>query len=281
MNDDDLEQALLALREEGERPAPQAKTTKARILRDLAPRKRKLRSVWLIPLAAILAGGTVLAATGRLPAVASMAAQALGIAPRATVAPPVSRPAKAVAAKVEQPRPEVTAAPPSPVEEVPVPAVSLPSVAEAPSVAARADVPSAAPRKVARAEASAPRAADRTEDAPSVATSAPAVEAPSPGAAPPAPEKEDTAIALYRTARKLHFVDQNPAAALRAWEAYLAADPSGPLSVDARYDRALCLVRLGRTAEAKTALAPFAAGKFGSYRQSEAKALLDAMPASH
>jgi hypothetical protein len=111
----------------------------------------------------------------------------------------------------------------------------------------------------------------------SPAPAAPAVTTPP----APAPEAEDAALALYRNARKLHFVDQNPSAALAAWDKYLAADPHGPLSVDARYDRALCLVRLGRQKEARVALEPFAAGKFGSYRQTEAKALLDAMPAAH
>ena len=44
---------------------------------------------------------------------------------------------------------------------------------------------------------------------------------------------------------------------------------------EARYNRALSLVRLGRTQEARSALEPFANGAYGGYRKDEAKALLD------
>jgi hypothetical protein len=57
----------------------------------------------------------------------------------------------------------------------------------------------------------------------------------------------------------------------------LAAYPSGCFAPEARYNRALVLVRLGRRAEAREALRPFAAGELGGYRQREAKELIDAM----
>ena len=54
-------------------------------------------------------------------------------------------------------------------------------------------------------------------------------------------------------------------------------DPEGPLVLEARYNRALCLVRLGRTAEARAALLPFADGTLAHYRQAEARALIRAL----
>jgi hypothetical protein len=82
---------------------------------------------------------------------------------------------------------------------------------------------------------------------------------------------------LYREAHELHFHGNDPAAALAAWDRYLAAEPTGRFAVEARYNRALCLVRLGRLDDARTALQPFADGNVepAGYRQSEAQALVD------
>jgi hypothetical protein len=55
----------------------------------------------------------------------------------------------------------------------------------------------------------------------------------------------------------------------------LAAAPNGSFAPEARYNRALSLIRLGRSSEAQSALAPFANGSYGVYRQSEARALLE------
>jgi hypothetical protein len=82
---------------------------------------------------------------------------------------------------------------------------------------------------------------------------------------------------LYREAHRAHFVERNPARALAAWDAYLRAQKSGRFATEATYNRALTLLRLGRTAEARRALEPFAQGRFGSYRQQEARKLLDAL----
>jgi len=84
----------------------------------------------------------------------------------------------------------------------------------------------------------------------------------------------DPTLALYRRAHAAHFVDHDPARALAAWDAYLSAAPNGSFAPEARYNRALSLVRLGRTGEARTALEPFANGAYGGYRQAEASALL-------
>jgi hypothetical protein len=74
-------------------------------------------------------------------------------------------------------------------------------------------------------------------------------------------------------------VARDPSAALEAWDAYLAAFPQGQFSLEARYNRALSLVRLGRMIDARTALAPFADGRFGGYRQREARELMGAIDA--
>lgn len=70
---------------------------------------------------------------------------------------------------------------------------------------------------------------------------------------------------------------RDPAAALAAWDAYLARAPSATLLPEASYNRALCLVRLHRNSDAIAALTPFANGSFGSYRKREAVALLQAL----
>ena len=112
-----------------------------------------------------------------------------------------------------------------------------------------------------------------------IATSAPS---PAPIAAPPpatddAPPADPAPVeALYQRAHDLHFHGTDYAAALAAWDAYLAAEPHGPFAIEARYNRALCLVRVGKLADARTALEPFAHGDVQprGYRQAEAAALV-------
>ncbi|MFN0247482.1 MAG: tetratricopeptide repeat protein [Kofleriaceae bacterium] len=84
-------------------------------------------------------------------------------------------------------------------------------------------------------------------------------------------------LVAYRRAHELHFRGSDPKAALRAWDDYLAKYPNGALAPEARYDRALVLVKLARWAEARAALAPFANAKVGSYRQNEAAKILAAI----
>lgn len=113
-------------------------------------------------------------------------------------------------------------------------------------------------------------------------------EAPVPEVVPPAPVPRPVVLprpprraapveVLYRRAHELHFHGGDPAAALAAWDAYLAAEPDGRFSVEARYNRALLLVRLGRHAEARAALLPFARGEVvpEGYRQPEAEQLVE------
>ncbi len=85
-------------------------------------------------------------------------------------------------------------------------------------------------------------------------------------------------ITLYKQAHRLHFVEKSYGAALDAWDEYLRRSPAGAFVIEARYNRAICLVKLGRKAEARIALEPFADGKIGGgYRREEASKLLEAL----
>jgi hypothetical protein len=98
-----------------------------------------------------------------------------------------------------------------------------------------------------------------------------------PAMSPPDPEPTASEEQTYGRAHRLHFVDGAPARALAAWNEYLAAYPRGTFAPEARYNRALCLVRLSRHAEATRALHRFADAPPGSYRRQEAVALLEWM----
>jgi TolA-binding protein len=87
----------------------------------------------------------------------------------------------------------------------------------------------------------------------------------------------DVESALYARAHEAHFTHDDPARALTAWNRYLAAYPRGAFAPDARYNRALCMLRLGWRAAAAEALRPFAEGAYQGYRQLEAQSLLDWM----
>lgn len=102
------------------------------------------------------------------------------------------------------------------------------------------------------------------------------------GATPTAPSAAptlDPADALYRAAHDRHFRGGDPSGAVAAWDAYLAAAPRGRFAPEARFNRAVALLRAGRRAEGLAALEPFARGSFGGYRQADAQKLLDAAQA--
>ena len=64
----------------------------------------------------------------------------------------------------------------------------------------------------------------------------------------------DPNATLFAEAHRLHFTEHDPARAVAAWDRYLAAAPRGKFAHEARYNRALALVRVGRHAEAKQEL---------------------------
>jgi TolA-binding protein len=85
----------------------------------------------------------------------------------------------------------------------------------------------------------------------------------------------DAETRAYARAHQAHFADDASARALDAWDAYLAGFPHGAFAPEATYNRAICLVRLERRAEAVRALRRIAAAPPGSYRREEALRLLD------
>jgi TolA-binding protein len=107
---------------------------------------------------------------------------------------------------------------------------------------------------------------------------------PSPGASraelpePPPPEPEpDRELSRFRAAHNLHFSGDRPREAIEAYTDYLREFPNGRFVPEARYNLALDQIKLGNDEAARAALMPFAAGKFGGYRQKEARELLQAL----
>lgn len=123
-----------------------------------------------------------------------------------------------------------------------------------------------------RASASAPRPAkdDKPQSPPGTQTS----EARGQGASALDPIEQ----ARFEAAHRAHFGAADRVRVLEAWDLYLERYPRGRYEPEARYNRALTLIRLGRYLEARRALEPFEAGAYGGIRKSEAKRLLDALP---
>jgi TolA-binding protein len=85
----------------------------------------------------------------------------------------------------------------------------------------------------------------------------------------------DAEAAAYGRAHRAHFDGGPPERALAAWDDYLRRYPRGAFVPEARYNRALCLARLRRFEEVERALLPFADGRLGGYRRTEANQMLD------
>jgi hypothetical protein len=158
------------------------------------------------------------------------------------------------------------------------------AITEAVTGSAKPAEPAPKRAPVVRNAVPAPAAAPAPALPPSVVEPAVEPEPPKPSKAePPKPAPSSSGAFLdrdgdlYRLAHEAHFTGHDYGRALPAWEAYLRAAPSGRLATEARYNRAICLLRLGRTEEARTALKPFALGALG-YRQSEAQQLLNELP---
>jgi hypothetical protein len=252
--------------------------TRLRVMRSLEARARgRHRLVGLATMVGVLLVGTVswALATGQVIALWRPAAEpqlAPAPPPAAPPTPPPSRPrprrhadhappaqpSPAEPSEIASPEPELVPPTPDVIPTAPefVPP-SLPSLAQPPAVAPSTPEAVAPPHPVVPPQPVVPphRAA----------------------AAPPRASTVEPVEVLYRKAHELHFHGGDPAAALAAWDAYLAAEPDGRFSIEARYNRALVLVRLGRYAEARDALAPFARGETASpgYRRAEAEQLVE------
>jgi hypothetical protein len=243
VTDDLLKAATRALREDAADDGGDGRFTRARVMASLhqGKVKRRTRLAFILPIAACLAAGTAWgAATGRLPAVFQAVGQLVGYSSQPSAPKADERGAST--------SPKVAAAPDA---QVPPPAVDVPAE-PGPAV-------EAAPVVEAKPEPS------KIEAAPSAKSSA----APRSSAA-----FQDADGDLYRLAHEAHFASHDYTRALAGWNAYLQAAPGGRLATEARYNRAICLLRLGRDAEARQALEPFASGQQG-YRQNEARELLE------
>lgn len=95
-------------------------------------------------------------------------------------------------------------------------------------------------------------------------------------AAPAMAPRHDVGEArAYGRAHAAHFEADDPPGALVLWEAYLRHYPEGAFVPEARFNRALCLLRLGHRDAARDALRPFIAGTYADYRKREAETLSD------
>jgi len=270
MMDDQLSSVVQAYREENTANRLDAAAVRRRVMASHRRKpSRRLWFAWLLPATVLFLGSAALAANGtaryRLAGVfewldrattsagvrANRPLRNQGNARAEPAIPPVPIPTERSASRVAVAKetPAVTA--PSDRREHP------PATRERTT---RVAVPASARRK-AMVSQPVPRAE-------SAATADP------PASSRPPPDAD---LSLYRAAHLLHFRDKDPALALAAWDAYLAAFPQGKLAIEAQFNRTLCLVKLGRTAEAETWLEKFASGAFGSYRRTRAADLLDVL----
>jgi hypothetical protein len=292
-----LDRAVRALRETGETPEADVARTRARVLDTLQRGERRgRRTFWvLLPIAAVLATSTALARNTEVGRRAWTAvAEAVGIAPPAPRSLPPVAPRRGLAersgaageaaeSRAAVPPPEGAAAP-APVEKIAEPETE-PGAFDHGAPGLGKELSSRSSR-----EAATPSAMGRRPrgSVPAPAVPVPTAVNPLPEATrPEAPaasapnEAEVAALELYKNAYRLHFVEQRYRAALAAWDEYLRSAPAGRLVVEARYNRAIALARLGRRAEAEAALTPFARGEVsGGYRAQEARDLLDALRAT-
>jgi len=250
MNQDVLKQAIKALSESGHEQQG-GRYTRERLMASLHDRRRKsnTRFAVLLPMAAIFVGSTAFAAvTGRLETIVVSALDVVGLVPNTAAWAP----------------------------EAPDPAAPRSAVGKRPAAAPPANVP-AAP-SAAEAEPL-PEAAPSADPTPTPASPGDTRETSGEhhGRASVRTVSENDAHDVYRQAHAAHFKSHDLSAALRGYETYLARQPSGRFAVDARYNRALCLVRLGRQAEARSELERFARGSYGGYRQADAQRLLAAL----
>ena len=261
--DDLLLSATRALRDETAHDSSAARFTRLRVMASLRESevRRRTQTVLLLPFAACLAVASAWGmAVGGISEMRSAVVEALGIdAPPAE--PKAPAPPKARQRRTPSLTPAPSAAPAEPPpSEAPVPDAPAP----VPTSALTPPAPGPAPSPVRPVFSAHPASLDNAIPRKSAVSSL---------AAARGAFARDAAHELYRTAHRAHFSEHDWDRALSAWDAYLAAAPRGGLVVEARYNRALCLVRLGRTPEARRALESFAKSA-GGYRQKEASALL-------
>jgi hypothetical protein len=273
--------AARALRDDGRRASASSSATRAAIVYRVVTRQRRRRALGVCATALVMVFGASTAwatAKGHVhwrDVLRRLAVHAqpvedsrLSPTPRsvsshcAPTVPPIVPPIVADVAAHEAPR---TIEPNAPIP-------SAPAARSTPRIASRV------PRVTAPSPATqAPDAVDGTSEAP---TSLAHVESDNAAPASSPPSNDDPRDGVFRDAQHADFHDHDAARALAGWEAYLRAAPDGRFALEAAYNRAIDLVRLGRRDEAIDALTPFASGAHGAYRHREASQLIDALRAS-
>ena len=252
---DALARAAKVLREAHTGERSSSGFTRARIMNSLHRERRRRILRWAVvsPVASLLLVGSAWAqSSGKWPVIWKAVTEVFAPAPHDAVAP---RP-PASAPRLEPPPPE----PSTPEAPLPEPEASTPPEPPRVNEPPAFDTPPA-PR---------PR---RSRPARHEPPSKPPVEAPS--QVEPAPDRE---LSRFRAAHDLHFAGARPRAAIDAYAAYLEEFPNGRFVPEARYNTALDWIKLGDSTRARKALEPFAEGRYGGYRQKEARKLIDALP---
>jgi hypothetical protein len=258
MTDDLLKRATNALREETDEPELRSGLTRARLLDNAAKAQRSRGNPlrWLVPFVLTLGAGTALAHVTHqyFPEVwNAVVPEALErslpadeeIVRRATKPNQLALPTHTVPAPVPVPEP----------------------APEIEATGAEREAPRPRPKRAHAPEAAQETPAPADTQTPVVTVKPSATETPAPA--------ESAELALFRRAMKLHAAKDR--AAIGAWDDFLRVAPQNALATEARYNRALCLVRLGRSDDARKALAPFARGDMAGYRQREAAELIEAL----
>jgi hypothetical protein len=256
---DVLARASRALCEQAIVPSLEASRTRALVMLRASRRERRSRRIVLLsPIAAVLGVSTAWASTHGGGFVWTRLEGLLG-----TIQAKAEPPAHGRAGRVPAATSPADTAGHEPALSARVPELQ---VEELPLVAAISST---------RVEEPAP--SSRHDSAMAVQGSVPVPKEEAPSASGTRVPIEDEAARLYAAAHHAHFVERDPGKALQAWDAFLAVAPEGSLAPEARYNRALALVRLDRRAAARRALEPFAEGLYGSYRIREARALIEAL----
>lgn len=255
MTQDLLTKATKALSESGHEQQG-GRFTRERLMGSLHDRKRRsnTRFAVFLPLAAIFVGSTAFAAaTGSLHVFVMSALNVVGMAPSES------------GEKVHPPEAEKSE--PSPIQARPAAAAPVASSVEPERAADEAPPASATAVEP---------VSGRSELPPARQTAAPRASSASASLSEHRVVEND-AHATYRAAHVAQFKRNDCGTALAGYAEYLAQQPAGRFAVDARYNRILCLVRLGRAAEARVDLQRFADGAYGGYRQADAERLLAAL----
>ena len=267
---DRLDRALRALHDRETGESPGAEET----LRQILASRVAARSAWSrharlwIPIAAVLAF--------------SSAALAHAIFARRTETPEAAHEPTTPALAGVGGRPPSTDVPaaPMPTADEPtlapsaLPAISATSTRSAAAMGATSVPASPPPGSVFTRKPSASASALAATLA--LATSSPAAPVAA-SSAPAASLAVSSEVGLYIRAHRLHF-DGDAAAALAAWDDYLLQFPDGRFVPDARYNRAIDLIKFRRYTDARAALQPFADGAFGEYHRQDAQRLLRSIP---